>query len=104
MDDLSQTMMPEDVPFVGQKLFETYASRTTTKMVVFVDTCHHYRFTTRLLHAGADTRTILGQYLCAVQALLRLDPTGRLLDRIAPAICAYLRYLLFFRVTVRLNN
>ena len=49
-------------------------------------------FQRRLLHPGASTRDILGQYVVAVRVLRTLDPSGVCHEKIGDPARQYLRY------------
>lgn len=52
-----------------------------------------FRNATRLLHPGADTKVILGQYVSTIKCLRIIDPPGVLLYKVADPIRQYLRYV-----------
>jgi anaphase-promoting complex subunit 2 len=45
----------------------------------------------RLLHPGADTRTVIQQYVLMILSLRQVDPAGVLLYKVADPIRRYLR-------------
>ena len=50
--------------------------------------------TKRLLHPGADTVTIIAQYISTIKAFRILDPPGVLLDKASRPIQKYLKYVM----------
>jgi anaphase-promoting complex subunit 2 len=52
-----------------------------------------FRIDKRLLHPGADTKVILGQYVSTIKCLRIIDPPGVLLFKVADPIRRYLRYV-----------
>jgi anaphase-promoting complex subunit 2 len=61
----------------------------------------------RLLHPGADTVSIIAQYISTIKAFRMLDPPGVLLDKVSRPIQKYLKCIscqIFFNVRERENT
>jgi hypothetical protein len=63
----------------------------------------NHRLKQRLLHAGAATSDIIGQYVATIKVLRIIDPTFVTIDRIAEPINAYLQYV-YQRASERLSQ
>lgn len=76
---------------MGRVLFTLIISQNFLRNFDLFIFLNHIRFEKRLLHPGANTNDIIGQYINTIKALQVIDGTGISIERVSVPICEYLQ-------------